>query len=242
MRLTSSRWMAYPATNNASAVGSMATNGSSPRARFSSYAKYAPASTNAPWARLITFITPHTREKPTAISASSPPCSSPYTVACRNWLMPAPRSARRRHEARRAEPSDSSHISSRGAARCETRNAIADARSCLAARPLQRRLGRGLRPHRDRLAALDLDDAHLLGDVLPLRGELQRPEERLFVHCGQCFAHLVGVGGAGLLYGQHQGQAGRGRFGVVVFRLPTAELRGERPDVVARGTEPVDLA
>ena len=33
---------------------------------------YAPATTNAPWARLTTFMTPHTREKPTAIEREQP--------------------------------------------------------------------------------------------------------------------------------------------------------------------------
>src|SRR5262245_32924120 len=46
-------------------------------------------STNAPCARLTMFITPHTSEKPTATSASSPPCSSPFTVAWRNLVIAA---------------------------------------------------------------------------------------------------------------------------------------------------------
>src|SRR3954449_6909850 len=43
-------------------------------------------STNAPWERLTMFMTPHTSEKPTPTSASSPPSSSPFTVAWRNCV------------------------------------------------------------------------------------------------------------------------------------------------------------
>src|SRR5215213_3981167 len=39
------------------------------------------------------FITPQTSEKPTATSASSPPWSSPLTVACRNCVIAGGRSA-----------------------------------------------------------------------------------------------------------------------------------------------------
>src|SRR3954453_1909751 len=41
------------------------------------------------------FITPHTSEKPTATSASRPPCSSPLTVAWRNCVIAGRRSAAR---------------------------------------------------------------------------------------------------------------------------------------------------
>src|SRR4029450_2723544 len=72
------------------AAGAMLRNGSSPRESCRRSATYAPPSPNAPCARLTTFITPQTREKPTAISASSPPCRRPYNVACRNWDMSSP--------------------------------------------------------------------------------------------------------------------------------------------------------
>src|SRR3954465_958322 len=50
-------------------------------------------STNAPWERLTMFMTPHTSEKPTPTSASSPPSSSPFTVAWRNCVTRGLRSS-----------------------------------------------------------------------------------------------------------------------------------------------------
>src|SRR3954454_12849131 len=123
----------------------MPRNGSSPTRSFSSYATYAPVSTNAPWARLTTFITPQTRENPTATRPKMQPCSRPYNVACKNWLTTEPPGR---------PVQECSHDT----------------------RELDRTLRRVARPDRDRLATLDLDHGHLLGDVLTLVVELDRAE------------------------------------------------------------------
>src|SRR5262245_35604143 len=94
-------------------------------------------------------------------------------------------------------------------------------------RPLERPGRRVRRPDRNRLAVLDLDDAHLLGDVLPGVVELQRAEERLLVERGQLVPYRVGVGAAGLLHGERERQARGGRLRVVVLGFPAAELLGE---------------
>src|SRR5205085_2301745 len=74
------------------------------------------------------------------------------------------------------------------------------------------------------------------------RVELQRAEEGLLVQSGQGIAHLVGVGRAGLLDGEHERQARGGRLGAVVLRLPAVVLLGDGGGGVPVGTEPLVAA
>src|SRR4051812_32011547 len=157
---------------------------------------------------LTMFITPHTSEKPSATSPSSAPCSSPYTTAWSSWLM---------FPASLAGPACS-------------------ARSCRG--PAQGGLGGVEGPHADRSPALELDHAHGLRQVLALGGELQRTEEAALVEPGQRVAHGVGVGRAGLLDGEHEGEAGGGALRAVVLGVTAAEASLERVVVVGGRAEP----
>src|ERR671918_1958618 len=70
--------------NRPAADASIPRKGSTPAATRSFHATYAPTTTNAPWATLMTFMTPQTSEKPTATRANRPPWSRPLTVAWAN--------------------------------------------------------------------------------------------------------------------------------------------------------------
>src|SRR4051794_31130772 len=79
-----SRWTGAARRNSAGATSTIVTSGSIPVCWVSSRARYAPSTTSSPWTRLISFITPNTSDRPSAVMANSPPSSAPETSAVRN--------------------------------------------------------------------------------------------------------------------------------------------------------------
>src|SRR5882757_5631321 len=66
------------------------TSGSTPVCRHIHHDRYAPRISNAPWARLMTSMTPKINVNPDDINAYTPPMSTPKISVCSRRVMPAP--------------------------------------------------------------------------------------------------------------------------------------------------------
>src|SRR3954466_5888534 len=160
MRLIAPLYSSHPITNIAGPVIRIATSGSSPVAVQIEYVRNAARMRNAPCATLMTFMTPKISDSPDAISAYTPPISSPRMMAWTSSVTALPR-PRWPGDLPAARP------------RCEhppsrSRRLLDD----------RLRRGRGLREHDLRLAVLPLADQELAlrrPGLVPL----QRAEDRV---------------------------------------------------------------